>query len=78
MQYLIELNPENKLLIIWGRASYDKYRELKEYLGQVNQGLELKEYWINFALLAANVPEKIPLQIFGDKLRTAGENLGIN
>lgn len=62
LKYLRELNPESKVLIIWDGASYHKSRKLKEYLGQVNLGLEPEEYEINCVLLAPNAPEQNPVE----------------
>ncbi|NEO82286.1 MAG: hypothetical protein F6J99_41450 [Moorea sp. SIO4G3] len=40
LKFLRKLNPGSRLLIIWDGASYHKYKEMKEYLREVNQDLD--------------------------------------
>src|SRR6476620_8546635 len=41
---LQSLNPEARHLIIWDGASYHKYKEMKAYLEEINQGKERDEW----------------------------------
>ena len=40
LKYLQSLNPKARHLIIWHGASYHKYKEMKAYLEEINQGKE--------------------------------------
>jgi hypothetical protein len=62
VKYLQNLNKVARILIFWDGASYHKYAEMRDYLGQVNQDLKKSEWLIICELLAPNAP-------IGDKLR---------
>ncbi|WP_222597811.1 transposase [Euhalothece natronophila] len=62
LQSLRALNPEKRLLIIWDGASYHKYKEMKDYLSEINDGLEMSERPIHCEILAPNAPEQNPVE----------------
>ena len=62
MKRLQELNPEKKRMIIWDGASYHDCGEVRAYLGEVNRGLEEKDWKITCLLFAPNAPEQNPVE----------------
>ncbi|MEG4111362.1 MULTISPECIES: IS630 family transposase [unclassified Microcoleus] len=62
VKYLQNLNKGARILIFWDGASYHKYAEMREYLGEVNQGLEKSEWLITCELFAPNAPEQNPVE----------------
>ena len=62
VKYLQNLNKGARILIFWDGASYHKYAEMREYLGQVNQDLEKSEWLIICELFAPNAPEQNPVE----------------
>lgn len=62
LQSLSKLNEGKKLLIIWDGASYHKYKEMKEYLTEINRGLEISERPIHCEILAPNAPDQNPVE----------------
>jgi len=59
---LQSLNPEATHLIIWEGASYHKYKEMKAYLEEINQGKERDEWPLICVLFAPNAPEQNPVE----------------
>ncbi|MEG4076465.1 IS630 family transposase [Microcoleus sp. Pol14D6] len=59
---LQSLNPEARHLIIWDGASYHKYKEMKAYLEEINQGKERDEWPLTCVLFAPNAPEQNPVE----------------
>ncbi len=51
-----------KLLFIWDGASYHKYSEMRAYLGEINKGLEEKDWLVTCILFAPNAPEQNPVE----------------
>ena len=62
LQSLRKLNQGKKLLIIWDGASYHRYKEMKEYLTEINQGLEISERPVHCEILAQNAPDQNPVE----------------
>ena len=62
LKYLQSVNPESRHLIIWDGASYHKYKEMKEYLEEINQGLDISEWRLTCKLFAPNAPEQNPVE----------------
>jgi transposase len=62
IQYLRGLYPDKKLIIIWDGATYHHGKKMQAYLGQVNQGLEEKDWKVTCLLLAPNAPEQNPVE----------------
>lgn len=59
------LHPDKKLMIIWDGASYHRCKEVRDYLSEVNQGLEEKiGKWLAFCLRRM-LRIKIRLKMFG-------------
>lgn len=56
------LNPDSRLLIIWDGASYHKYKEMKEYLSEVNRDADMKQRQVHCVILAPNAPEQNPVE----------------
>jgi transposase len=53
---------DSKLLFIWDGASYHKYSEMRAYLGEINKGLEEKDWKVTCMLFAPNAPEQNPVE----------------
>jgi len=53
---LQSFNPKATHLIIWDGASYHKYKEMKAYLEEINQGKERNEWPLTCVLFAPNAP----------------------
>jgi len=51
-----------KLLIIWDGASYHRSSEIKDYLNEVNKGLEEEDWKVTCMLFAPNAPEQNPVE----------------
>lgn len=62
LKYLQSKNPEKRHIIIWDGASYHKYKEMKDYLKELNQGLEKEKWLLTCILLAPNAPEQNPVE----------------
>lgn len=62
IKYLRKLYPDKKLMIIWDGATYHHSKEMQVYLGQVNQGLEEKDWKVTCIILAPNAPEQNPVE----------------
>lgn len=62
IKYLQKLYPDKKLIIIWDGASYHHSQEMKAFLGQINQGLEEKDWKVTCIVLAPNAPEQNPVE----------------
>lgn len=62
LKFLKASHAESRLLIIWDGASYHKYKEMKEYLQEINQGLEASHREINCVVLAPHAPEQNPVE----------------
>ena len=62
LKYLQDLNLGTRTLIFWDGASYHKYAEMRDYLGEVNQGVEKSKWQIICELFAPNAPEQNPVE----------------
>jgi transposase len=51
-----------QIWMIWDGASYHKGKEVKEYLAQVNEGLEEKDWKINLIEFEKNAPDQNPVE----------------
>ena len=54
--------PGQRIAIIWDRASYHRYKKMKEYLEEVNGGLPPESWPVTCILLAPNAPEQNPVE----------------
>jgi putative transposase len=59
---LQSLNSEARHLIIWDGASYHKYKEMKAYLEEINQGKERDEWPLTCVLFAPNARQQNPVE----------------
>ncbi len=57
VKYLLKECPGQRILLIWDRASYHRYKHMKKYLEQINEGLPLLSWSVTCILLAPNAPE---------------------
>jgi len=62
LQWLQELYPDKKLLFLWDGASYHRASCLKEFLAQVNQGLDEENWRLTLCRFAPNAPEQNPIE----------------
>lgn len=62
VKYLQSLNKGVRVLIFWDGASYHKYGEMRDYLSNINEGLEKSEWIITCELFAPNAPEQNPVE----------------
>ena len=62
VKQLQELRDGKKLLLIWDQASYHRYSDMKEYLEEVNRGLEEKDWKVTCLLFESNAPEQNPVE----------------
>ena len=58
IKYLRVKHLDSRLLIIWDGASYHKYAETREYLNELNDGLEEKDWPVTCMLFAPNAPDQ--------------------
>lgn len=49
---------DSRLLLLWDGASYHKYAETREYLKELNDGLEEKDWLVTCMLFAPNAPDQ--------------------
>lgn len=62
VKQLRELRDGKKLLLIWDCAAYHRYSDMKEYLEEVNKGLEEKDWKVTCLLFEPNAPEQNPVE----------------
>ncbi len=62
MKYLQRQCKGKKLLLIWDKASYHRYSEMRRYLEEVNKGLEEKDWKITCLLFESSAPEQNPVE----------------
>ena len=58
IKYLQVKHAESRLLILWDGASYHKYAEMRDYLKELNDGLEEKDWPVTCMLLAPHAPDQ--------------------
>jgi transposase len=59
---LLALYPGCRIALLWDGASYHRSQEVKDYLAQVNQGLEPEEWKITCIRFAPNDPTQNPIE----------------
>jgi len=52
----------SRLLFIWDGASYHKYAETRDYLNEINAGLEKEKWLVECLLFAPNAPDQNPVE----------------
>ena len=62
IKQLQALHPNKKLIIIWDGSSYHDGHEVQDYLSQVNQGLEEKDWKVTCLLFAPYAPDQNPVE----------------
>ena len=63
LKSLREIHAQAKqILMFWDNASYHKGAEVKEYLGQINDGLTPENWKIHCVGFATNAPEQNPIE----------------
>ena len=58
VKYLQRQCNGKKLLLIWDKAGYHRYSEMRSYLEEVNKGLEEKDWKITCLLFESAAPEE--------------------
>jgi len=53
---------DKQIWMIWDGASYHKGKEVKNYLAEINQGLEEKDWKITLMDFEKNAPEQNPVE----------------
>lgn len=64
VEWLQELYPGKKLLLLWDGATYHRDGAMKEFLTQVNEGLAEQDWRITLCQFAPNAPEQNPVEDF--------------
>lgn len=54
--------PHQRLLILWDGASYHRSKDLRKFLGEVNDGLDADEWKIHCVQFAPNDPTQNPIE----------------
>ncbi len=62
MDFLRQKYPNSKLVLIWDGASYHRSREWRQYLEQVNGGLEEKDWVVQCLRFAPYAPSENPME----------------
>jgi len=62
VKYLQSIREGKKLLLIWDKAGYHRYSEMKKYPEEVNKGSEEKDRKITCMLFESDAPEQNPVE----------------
>ena len=62
VKYVQRINAGKKLLFIWDKASYHRYSAMKNYLEEVNHGLEEKDWKMTCLFFESDAPEQNPVE----------------
>lgn len=62
LEWLRELYPGKKLLVLWDGASYHRDAQLQAFLAHVNAGLAPEDWRITLMPFAPNAPEQNPVE----------------
>ena len=62
IKHLQVLYPDKQLLILWDGASYHRCHEVKNYLNEINCGLEEKDWKVTCILFAPHAPAQNPTE----------------
>ncbi|MBE9175488.1 transposase [Synechocystis salina LEGE 06155] len=62
LKYLMKYFKRQRLLLIWGGASYHRSKEIKELLTEVNEGYAKKQWRIHCVRLSPNQPRQNPIE----------------
>jgi len=70
IKYLQDKYKNRKIILIWAGASYHKYGEFRDFLLELNDDKKLIIGQLIVFYLLPMLPNRIPLKIFGYKLKT--------
>ena len=62
LKKLIQRNPDKRIIIFWDGASYHRGEEMQNFLAEINQDLESKEWIITCERFAPYAPEENPIE----------------
>ena len=62
LRWLMDLYRGKKLLLLWDGATYHRDIQCQEFLAQVNQGLEEKDWIVTCLRFAPNAPDQNPVE----------------
>jgi len=62
LEWLMDLYPGQKLLVLWDGASYHRDASLREFLTQVNADLAPEQWRVTLVSFAPNAPEQNPVE----------------
>ncbi len=64
LEWLQELYPGKKLLLLWDGASYHRDGTIQEFLAHANEGLKEEDWRLTLCRFAPNAPEQNPVVDF--------------
>ena len=62
LQYLQQKHPGKKIVLLWDGATYHKYGLTRDYLRELNEGIDEEDWPITCILLAPHAPEQNPIE----------------
>ncbi len=62
LRWLMELYRGKKLLLLWDGATYHRDRQCREFLAEVNAGLEEQDWLVTCLSFAPHAPEQNPVE----------------
>jgi transposase len=62
VKWLQSLYPQARLLLLWDGASYHRYAQMQDFLGELNAGLSPEAWPVTCLLFAPNAPEQNPVE----------------
>lgn len=62
LKFLQSQFPQQRLIILWDGASYHRVHEIRDFLAQVNAGLDEDQWWIHCIRFAPNDPTQNPIE----------------
>jgi transposase len=70
LKKLQKRKPAQKIMIFWDGASYHRGEKIREFFGEVNQGLEEKDWQITCHLMPFHSPEENPIEAVWNSLKS--------
>ena len=61
-KYLQQKHPGKKIVLLWDGATYHKYGLTRDYLCELNEGIDEEDWSITCILLAPHAPEQNPIE----------------
>ena len=62
LSQLIKKTPAQKIIIFWDGATYHKGELMREFLSELNTGLDKKDWQVTCHLFAPYAPEENPIE----------------